>query len=95
MRWSPPLTASTAPVKADLIPFANVEMTFFPDSKNHETAPVTVFLTAVMPFEKAVFTDSNRSRTPEAMFVTPETNLSLIAVSRPPVRLSRNEKPAV
>ena len=50
------MTALTAPENAGLIPFANVEMTFFPDSKNHETVPVTVFLTAVMPFEKAVFT---------------------------------------
>lgn len=77
------MTASTAPVNADLMPFVNVEMTFFPESKNQETAPVIVLLTLLSPAVKAAFTLSNRSRTPEAMFVTPETNLSLIAVSFP------------
>lgn len=62
-----PFTASTAPVNADLIPFANVVTTRLPDSKNHVTAPVTVFLIAVIPFENAVLTAVNRSDTPEAM----------------------------
>ena len=68
MRCKPPFTASTAPVNADLIPFANVVTTRLPDSKNHVTAPVTVFLIAVIPLENAVLTAVNRSDTPEAMF---------------------------
>lgn len=48
-----------------------------------------------MPFVNAVLTAVNRSATPEAMFETEVTNLFLISVSLPPVRLSRNENPAV
>ena len=51
--WSPPLTASTAPEKAERIPLAKVLTIFLPESKNHVTAPVTVFLILPRPVIKA------------------------------------------
>ena len=50
----PPFTASTALLKADLMPFAKVDTIRLPDSKNHVTAPETAFLMLFRPLEKAV-----------------------------------------
>ena len=95
MRCNPPLTASTAVENADLMPFANVVTMRCPDWKNHVTAPETAFLMVLSPFENAARASVNFWETPWTMPLIAVENFSLIAVSFPPVRLSRKVKPAV
>ena len=84
----PPFTASTALLKADLMPFAKVDTIRLPDSKNHVTAPETAFLMLFRPLEKAVRASVNFCEMPWTMLLMAVENFSRISESLPPVRLS-------
>ena len=84
----PPFTASTALLKADLMPFAKVDTIRLPDSKNHVTAPETAFLILFRPLEKAVRASVNFCEMPWTMLLMAVENFSRISESLPPVRLS-------